>query len=118
MGGVPPAVDFLRPAADERPRRALFVIPIQTGHPCSVEFSSSRRNQNTARALVLPGPERAFDHDHASVLPHSSGAGLDFLASTPILAGLARQTSPTGGPNSTKMTEPVVQIGAFRFLAR
>ncbi len=54
-----------------------------------MEFSSSRRNQNTASALVLPGPERAFDHGHASLLPHSSGAGLDFLASTPILAGLA-----------------------------
>ena len=67
----------------------MFVIPIQQGHPFSVEFSSSLRNQNTASALVLPGPERAFDHGHASVLPHSSVAGLDFLASTPILAGLA-----------------------------
>lgn len=89
MGGVPPAVDFLRRAADERPRKALFVIPIQKGHQFSVEFSSSLRNQNTASALVLPGPERAFDHGHASVLPHSSVAGLDFLGSTPILAGLA-----------------------------
>ncbi len=89
MGGVAPAVDFLRPAADERHRRALFVLPIQTGHPFSVEFSSSLRNQHTASALVLPGPERAFDHGHASVLPHSSGAGLAFGASTPILAGLA-----------------------------
>ncbi len=89
MGGVAPAVDFLRPAADERPRRALFVLPIQTGHPFSGEFSASRRNQNTASALVLPGSERAFDHGQAAVLPHRSGAGLDFLASTPILAGLA-----------------------------
>ena len=89
MGGVAPAVEFLRRAADERPMRAMLVIPIQTGHQFSVEFSSSRRNQNTASALVLPGPERAFDPGHASVLPHSSGAGLDFLASTLILAGLA-----------------------------
>ena len=56
MGGVAPAVDFLRRAADERPRKALFVIPIQKGHQFSVEFSSSLRNQNTASALVLPGP--------------------------------------------------------------
>lgn len=56
MGGVAPAVDFLRRAADERPRKALFVIPIQPGQQFSVEFSSSRRNQNTASALVLPGP--------------------------------------------------------------
>ncbi len=89
MGGVPPAVDFLRRAADERHRRAMFVIPIQKGHQFSVEFSSSLRNQNTASTLVLPGPERAFDHGNASVLPNRSGAGLDFLASPPILAGLA-----------------------------
>ncbi len=67
----------------------MFVIPIQKGHQFSVEFSSSLRNQNTASALVLQGPYRAFDHGNASVLPNSSVAGLDFVASTPILAGLA-----------------------------
>ena len=62
IGGVPPEVDFIRRAADERHMRAMFVIPIQKGHQFSVEFSSSLRNQNTASALVLQGPYRAFDH--------------------------------------------------------
>ena len=50
----------------------MFVIAIQKGHQFSVEFSSSLRNQNTASALVLPSPERAFDHGHASLLPQDA----------------------------------------------
>ncbi len=89
IGEAPPEVDFIRCAALERHMRAILVIPIQKGHQFSAEFSSSLRNQNPASASVLQGPNCAFNHGNAAVLPNSSVAWLDSLAPTPILEGLA-----------------------------
>ena len=82
-------VDLVGGLASKRRVWAALVVPGKEEVEFPAKVCSALWNQNSASALVFHGPDEAFDHGDASVLPDSAISRADSLAATPALEVLA-----------------------------
>ncbi len=89
IGWSPPEVDFIRRQSRERHVGTMPVVPREEETKFRAKIGSAMRNQDPSSALVLHGPDEAFDHCDASVLSNGDEPRANSLASAPVLEVLA-----------------------------
>ena len=86
-------VDFVGCFSVERSVRSMLVVPIEVGSELFSKVSLQLRDYNPARGFFLHGPDEAFDHGDAPMLPDGAEPWPNPLAFAPVLEGAAPEDS-------------------------